>query len=53
VPFLTYQALLGVPFLIKEAKLGMSFQKGRALPKGVRPFSSIKQCAKNLEWMGE
>jgi hypothetical protein len=32
----------GAPFPIKQAKLGMPFQKGHALPKGARPS---KRCA--------
>ncbi len=43
----------GAPFLSYQAKVAMPFQKVRALPKGERPFPSIKQCAKNLEWMEE
>jgi hypothetical protein len=55
---------MGTPFPINQAKMGapssqgrtLSYQSGKighALLTRARPFLSIKQCAKNLEWMEE
>ncbi len=41
----------GAPFPIYKENLGAPSLQGRALLTGARPFFSIKQYAKNLEWI--